>query len=170
MKRIVLSNAFRGLLAALTADLAFTMVLAFMARAFAGPAGTENTDHLFRLAFPVLTFIGMPAGLVYGFFMAKARNNPGASQNKGHFRFWVHFWWLLAAFMLARSLVFGVLTSGTLGPLVISLLVYTGIWTYLMKVISENPLSFSHLMPEPSEMDNKFQGSNSGALVKKRRG
>lgn len=158
MKHLHISDAFRGLMAALTAGLAFLMVHVFAVRMISGfPAASDN---FIRAMFPVLTLMGMVAGMLFGLHRKRTL-----------VPFWLGFWGLLVAGLLLHGLFLGPLNLLNLFAALISLLVFTGIWTYLMEVIRDNPLSFAHLMPEQQDTGEteSSQPIVSGTVIKKRR-
>lgn len=170
MRPIRLSDAFRGLLAALAADLAFIMAQAFALRAITGyPAAAQENSPLINFSFPFLIAAGMPAGILFGLFKLRV-GGCNWSKRQVLIGFWMGFWVLSSASLLLFSIFFAPLNLGHLAAASLGLLVFTGIWTYLMEVISENPLSFDHLMPEAQDSDRaKDWEYVSSALIKRRR-
>ncbi|HHX95810.1 MAG TPA: hypothetical protein GX691_08385 [Clostridia bacterium] len=171
MKKIIqinAANALRGVLSAITADLAFLMVYPILFRIVTGypPAGNTPLQFLTVMIIgPVAA--GIPGGILYGLFMGNKKRNSRAAV-----RFWLTFWilastlWILGIILLSETGLYPILAIS------LSLFVFTGIWTYLMDVILKNPLTFDHLMPEEmtaSESQEKMETPYSNTLIKKRR-
>jgi len=163
-------NGFRGLLASLASVLAFIMFHALCARIFSvHPETGAKGAYFLKIMFPALILSGIPAGIVYGICREKTPRTREFEQ-KGRFRFWTRFWGTLLIAAIGSALFLGPGKPDLLA-LPFSLLVFSGIWTFLIEVITENPLSFAHLMPEntPPE-DTPLKSQASSALIKKRRG
>lgn len=156
----------KGLLAAISADLALIMVYGLVLQALGAPAEGSNCVFYVKSVIIAPVAAGIPAGIAYGVY----RHRLGQAKPK-RLRFWLIFWFvtqtLFSGFYLTTQGEQLQIIAGALG-----LLVFTGIWTFLTEIIYDNPLSFDHLMPEePDEFKDIHidEIANSTALIKRRR-
>ena len=162
-----LSMASSGIMSAMTADLAFIMVYGLLLRAITdhevyGPS-TYSFNSVLILA-PIGA--GIPAGLIYGLYRQKLGQGKSSI-----LYFWLSFWAVTLLSLLLTYLMYHGSAPGNIFAAAFGLLPFTGIWTYLMEIICDNPLSFAHLMPEELDCDRieTEEISNSHALIKRRR-
>ena len=163
-----LSNTFRGMLAAITADLALIMVYGCSSRIIGGleTGNWDSTGFLWRMIIlPIVT--GMPAGIIYGFY--KKRSGTTKSSILG---FWLLFWGLTFFLLASGEALF--FTPGPINHIIaaaLSLFIFTGIWTYLMEVLYEHPFAYPPLTEDDQEQGKSIPAEycNSRALIKRRK-
>jgi divalent metal cation (Fe/Co/Zn/Cd) transporter len=113
---------------------------------------------------PIVT--GIPAGIAYGLYR-KRRDQALWSRIKFCFTFWAS---TLIIFLAVEAFLFTLPDLDNIIAAALSLLVFAAIWTYLMGVIYDNPLTFDHLMPEDwREAKVSPESSGTSALIRKRR-
>lgn len=166
------SNVFKGILSATTADLVLILFHAFISRTVIGPeTSAADPSGYFKVMVLGPIASGAPAGVLFGFFR-EAASNSTVSRRKAAAKFWIAFWGVTLLILFLDNALFLMVEIKTMFVAASSLLVFTGVWTYTMTVISDNPLSFNHLMPEEEseqEDSNDEIYNYNQALIKKRR-
>jgi len=162
-----ISNGFRGILAALTADITMLMGQAFIMGTFylvAGPALNAIGNSLPAMTV-ILTILSFPLGIYYGIFRTSY-----IKSKKSYILFILNTW---AALSVAGLLVLMQYTGSIILVnalhIILSLLVFLVTWTGIMEAIIKNPLSFEHLNPGESKL-KKRPDQQQSYLIKKRNG
>lgn len=159
-------------MAAISADLAFIMVFGLVLQRITGQEPHESSNlYYFRIAILAPIAAGIPGGILYGL---QRRNMANAKPSR--MGFWLIFW-LLTTLLFIIEISFFIFTDAkNIVAAAASLLVFAGIWTYLMEVIYDNPLSFDHLMPdappmsqEATSLRRQSDSCQRSTLIRKRR-
>jgi len=160
-------------MAAISANLAFILVFGLMLQGITRQETYEyDLINFFKVAIFTPLAAGIPGGILYGL----QRKNKGDTKTS-RIGFWLFFWLFTTLLFIIQMSFFILPDVKNIAAAAVSLFLFAWIWTYLMEVIYDNPLSFDHLISNDQPVSRKAvrvreqpQPCQSSALIRKRKG